>query len=106
MPSVIHIRVANGMQPDGSDELEYEGSAPLVLGLGHAVVRDTIAYLKSGSADNPLCTRDVERRRPTRGGGRRPAAASATSSIEVSTPITAVSAFSTASSRTSPAPVE
>ena len=54
VPSVIHIHVANGMQPGWIYELEYEGSAPLVLGLGHAVVRDTIAYLKSGSADNPL----------------------------------------------------
>ena len=54
VPSVIHIHVADGMQPGWIYELEYEGSAPLVLGLGHAVVRDTIAYLKSGSADNPL----------------------------------------------------
>ncbi|MDF3061605.1 MAG: hypothetical protein K0S06_1714 [Microvirga sp.] len=54
VPSATHIHLADGIQPGWIYELEYEGSAPLVLGLGHAVVRDAIACLKSDSPENPL----------------------------------------------------
>lgn len=54
VPSATHIYVADGMEPGWIYELEYEGAAPLVLGLGHVVVRDFITFLKSANADNPL----------------------------------------------------
>jgi Alpha/beta hydrolase domain len=54
VPSASHIHVADGIEPGWIYELEYEGAAPLVLGLGHAVVRDAVAFLKSASSENPL----------------------------------------------------
>ncbi len=55
VPSRRHIHLSGGFEPDWIYELVYEAEAPLVLGLGHAAVRDLISFLRfdTGSA-NPL----------------------------------------------------
>ncbi|MGE3916584.1 MAG: alpha/beta hydrolase domain-containing protein, partial [Hyphomicrobiaceae bacterium] len=59
VPSDVHIHMPKGFEPGWIYELVYEGRDPLVLGLGHVAVRDVVAFLKSGRADdagnaNPL----------------------------------------------------
>jgi hypothetical protein len=59
VPSNTHIHMPAGFEPGWIYELVYEGREPLVLGLGHVAVRDVVAFLKSGRADdagnaNPL----------------------------------------------------
>ena len=59
IPSDVHIHMPAGFEPGWIYELVYEGRNPLVLGLGHVAVRDVVAFLKSGRADdagraNPL----------------------------------------------------
>jgi hypothetical protein len=54
-----HIHMPGGFETGWIYELVYEGCAPLVLGLGHAAVRDVAGFLRSGAADrdgtpNPL----------------------------------------------------
>ncbi len=57
--SDVHIHMPSGFEPGWIYELVYEGRDPLVLGLGHVAVRNVVAFLKSGRADdagnaNPL----------------------------------------------------
>ncbi|MGE0767284.1 MAG: alpha/beta hydrolase domain-containing protein [Hyphomicrobiaceae bacterium] len=57
--SDVHIHLPAGFEPGWIYELVYDGRDPLVLGLGHVAVRDVVAFLKSGRADdagtaNPL----------------------------------------------------
>ncbi|MCB1549454.1 MAG: hypothetical protein KDJ41_16740 [Hyphomicrobiaceae bacterium] len=55
VPSDQHIHMPAGFEPGWIYELVYEGRDPLVLGLGHAVVRDIVSFLKHDtSAANPL----------------------------------------------------
>ncbi|MBI1774660.1 MAG: hypothetical protein HYR63_04870 [Proteobacteria bacterium] len=59
IPSDSHIYLPGGFEPGWIYELVYAGKDPLVLGLGHLVVRDLIAFLKHGDRDtagnaNPL----------------------------------------------------
>lgn len=59
IPSDVHIHMPAGFEPGWIYELVYEGRDPLVLGLGHVAVRNVVAFLKSGRADdsgnaNPL----------------------------------------------------
>ncbi|MEZ5815957.1 MAG: alpha/beta hydrolase domain-containing protein [Hyphomicrobiaceae bacterium] len=59
IPSNVHIHMPSGFEPGWIYELVYEGRDPLVLGLGHVAVRNVVAFLKSGRADdagnaNPL----------------------------------------------------
>jgi len=63
IPSDAHIHVAGGFEPGWIYELIYNGRDPLVLGLGHAAVRDFVSFLRHGEEDftgrvNPLCERD------------------------------------------------
>jgi hypothetical protein len=51
VPSDTHIHMPAGFEPGWIYELVYEGRDPLVLGLGHVVVRDLVSFLKSGRAD-------------------------------------------------------
>jgi hypothetical protein len=50
-PSDRHIYLKEGFKPGWIYELIYTGKAPLVLGLGHAAVRDLISYLRYGGKD-------------------------------------------------------
>jgi len=52
VPSDVHIHMPAGFEPGWIYELVYEGRDPLVLGLGHVAVRDVVAFLKSGRADD------------------------------------------------------
>jgi hypothetical protein len=52
IPSDVHLHIPTGFAPGWIYELVYEGQAPLVLGLGHVVVRDFVSFLKSGKADS------------------------------------------------------
>ncbi|HVL71922.1 MAG TPA: alpha/beta hydrolase domain-containing protein, partial [Beijerinckiaceae bacterium] len=54
IPSDVHIRLAAGFEPGWIYELAYEGRDPLVLGLGHAAVRDFVAFLKFDDEASPL----------------------------------------------------
>ncbi len=59
VPSNTNIYLPGGFEPGWIYELIYTGRDPLVLGLGHVVVRDFIAFLKYGDEDdagneNPL----------------------------------------------------
>ena len=59
IPSDTHIHIPSGFKTGWIYELVYEGRDPLVLGLGHAAVRDLVSYLRSGHRDaagqvNPL----------------------------------------------------
>jgi hypothetical protein len=54
-PSRTHIHMPAGFRPGWIYELVYEAEAPLVLGLGHAAVRDLVSWLRHDrSAANPL----------------------------------------------------
>lgn len=50
--SDVHIHMPAGFEPGWIYELVYEGRDPLVLGLGHVAVREVVAFLKSGRADD------------------------------------------------------
>jgi len=54
IPSDAHIYVAQGFEPGWIYELVYTARDPIVLGLGHAAVRDYVSFLKDGEAGNPL----------------------------------------------------
>jgi hypothetical protein len=60
IPCDTHIHVVQGFDPGWIYELVYTARNPIVLGLGHAAVRDFVSFLKHGEAGNPL-----------RGGGAR-----------------------------------
>ena len=49
--SPTHIHVPGGFDTGWIYELVYEGTDPLVLGLGHVAVRDFVSHLRSGKAD-------------------------------------------------------
>jgi hypothetical protein len=53
VPSRENIHLPGGFQPGWIYELIYEGEAPLVLGLGHAAVRDLVSFLRHDPA-SPL----------------------------------------------------
>jgi Alpha/beta hydrolase domain len=60
IPSDSHIHIPGGFEPGWIYELIYTGRDPLVLGLGHAAVRDFVSFLRYGKEDaagrgNPLC---------------------------------------------------
>ncbi|MBV8130968.1 MAG: hypothetical protein JO282_00455 [Alphaproteobacteria bacterium] len=62
IPSDSHIHIPGGFEPSWIYELVYTGRDPLVLGLGHAAVRDFVSFLRYGEKDsagrvNPLCER-------------------------------------------------
>jgi hypothetical protein len=50
VPSGANIHIDGGFQPGWIYELVYSAQAPLVLGLGHAAVRDLVAHLRSDAA--------------------------------------------------------
>ncbi len=50
-PSDRHIYLKQGFEPGWIYELIYTGRDPLVLGLGHAAVRDLVSYLRYGKKD-------------------------------------------------------
>ena len=61
VPSDTHLHLPGGFVPGWIYELVYEGKAPLVMGLGHVVVRDFISFLKHDGRDaagnaNPLAS--------------------------------------------------
>ena len=51
-PSDRHIYLKAGFEPGWIYELIYTGRDPLVLGLGHAAVRDLVGYLRFGKTDS------------------------------------------------------
>ena len=50
--SDTHILMPGGFEPGWIYELVYEGCDPLVLGLGHVVVRDLVSFLKYEEFDS------------------------------------------------------
>ncbi|MBN8890808.1 MAG: hypothetical protein J0H91_11005, partial [Rhodospirillales bacterium] len=55
VPSRENLHIPAGFQPGWIYELIYEAEAPLVLGLGHAAVRDLVSFLRHDDGDgNPL----------------------------------------------------
>jgi alpha/beta hydrolase family protein len=64
--SDAHIHVPGGFEPGWVYELVYEGRDPLVLGLGHAAVREVTGFLRYEKRDargkaNPLADAGIER---------------------------------------------
>src|SRR6516162_7883764 len=51
VPSDSHIHIPDGFEPGWIYELVYTGRDPLVLGLGHATVRDFISFLRYSTED-------------------------------------------------------
>jgi alpha/beta hydrolase family protein len=51
IPSDTHIHIPTGFEPGWIYELIYTGRDPLVLGLGHAAVRDFVSFLRCSSED-------------------------------------------------------
>jgi hypothetical protein len=51
IPSDTHIHIPGGFEPGWIYELVYTGRDPLVLGLGHAAVRDFVSFLRYGTDD-------------------------------------------------------
>ena len=59
IPSALHIHIPTGFEAGWIYELVYEGCNPIVMGLGHVVVRDLVSFLKYDDVDstgalNPL----------------------------------------------------
>jgi hypothetical protein len=52
IPSDTHIHIPGGFEPGWIYELVYTGRDPLVLGLGHAAVRDFVSFLRYAAADH------------------------------------------------------
>ncbi len=50
VPCDQSVLLRDGFRPGWIYELTYEGEAPLVLGLGHAAVRDLVAFLRFDAA--------------------------------------------------------
>ena len=64
VPSKTHIYLPAGFETGWIYELVYQAEDPLVLGLGHAAVRDFISFLKyeaedAGGRANPLRERSI-----------------------------------------------
>lgn len=56
--SDVHLHLRGGFEPGWIYELAYIGRDPLVMGLGHVVIRDLISYLRhSDEPSNPLAGR-------------------------------------------------
>jgi Alpha/beta hydrolase domain len=51
IPSDTHIHIPSGFEPGWIYELVYTGRDPLVLGLGHAAVRDFVSFLRYSEED-------------------------------------------------------
>jgi Alpha/beta hydrolase domain len=51
IPSDTHIHIPGGFEPGWIYELAYTGRDPLVLGLGHAAVRDFVSFLRCPGED-------------------------------------------------------
>jgi len=51
IPSDTHLHIPGGFEPGWIYELVYTGRDPLVLGLGHAAVRDFISFLRYSAED-------------------------------------------------------
>src|SRR5499427_6065455 len=51
VPSDTHIHIPGGFEPGWIYELIYTGRDPLVLGLGHAAVRDFVSFLRYSAED-------------------------------------------------------
>src|SRR5215470_1820623 len=51
IPSDTHIHIPAGFEPGWIYELVYTGRDPMVLGLGHAGVRDFVSFLRCGDLD-------------------------------------------------------
>ncbi|MBV9814554.1 MAG: hypothetical protein JO229_02250 [Alphaproteobacteria bacterium] len=51
IPSDTHIHIPAGFEPGWIYELVYTGRDPLVLGLGHAAVRDFVSFLRYSDPD-------------------------------------------------------
>jgi Alpha/beta hydrolase domain len=51
IPSDTHIHIPGGFEPGWIYELVYTGRNPLVLGLGHAAVRDFVSFLRYSAED-------------------------------------------------------
>jgi len=51
IPSDTHIHIPAGFEPGWIYELIYTGRDPLVLGLGHAAVRDFVSFLRYSVGD-------------------------------------------------------
>ncbi len=62
VPSDTHIHLAEGFAPGWIYELVYTGRDPLVLGLGHAAVRDLASFLRYDRSEaNPLAAWEIEK---------------------------------------------
>lgn len=60
VPSNTHLYLPRGFEPGWIYRLEYEARDPLVLGLGHAAVRDLVSHLRSNRFDeNPLYCKET-----------------------------------------------
>lgn len=60
--SDTHIHMPGGFDPGWIHELIYTGRDPLVMGLGHLVVRDLGSFLKyDRTPDNPLAEHQIEK---------------------------------------------
>ena len=55
IPSDSHIHIPGGFEPGWIYELVYTGRDPLVMGLGHAAVRDFVSFLRYGREDCAGC---------------------------------------------------
>ncbi len=109
IPSDSHIHIPGGFEPGWIYELVYTGRDPLVLGLGHAAVRDFVCFLRYGEEDcagrvNPLREPAERSTRRMPGAARKPAAACAILSIAGSIPMLPGAKCSTASCRMSQGP--
>ncbi|HIA57012.1 MAG TPA: hypothetical protein EYN97_06280, partial [Candidatus Lambdaproteobacteria bacterium] len=59
IPSDVRLHLFDGFEPGWIYELVYTGRDPLVLGLGHVVVRNFVSFLRYAETDssgtlNPL----------------------------------------------------
>ena len=62
VPSDTELFIKDGFHPGWLYELEYTASSPLILGLGHAAIRDLISHLRHDkSAANPLAAAKIEK---------------------------------------------
>ena len=81
-----HLHMPAGFRPGWIYELVYTATAPRVLGLGHAAVRDLVSWLRHEATARPIrCA--AASTRPMAGAAARPAAPSATSSTTASMPM-------------------
>lgn len=51
-PNPRQLCLRDGFDPDAAYTLVYQGSGPLVLGIGFAATRDLVAFLRSGKSDD------------------------------------------------------